>query len=89
MCWTTTGGSRPRSISPDPFHATGSSFVVLVTTDEEATMMQDDRWWRWRMVEPDAEFVRTSKRGRKGRSPLRHAQPVPMDDLPLQRWRWS
>ena len=24
--------------------------------------MRDDRWWRWRVVEPDAEYVMASKR---------------------------
>lgn len=55
-------------------------------------MMRDDRWWWWDVVEPDAEYMRTSKRNRPGRSPLRRDESVAVDDLArslFQRWRWS
>ncbi len=53
-------------------------------------MMRDDRWWRWRVVEPDAEYVMASKNRSPLRSPLRHGAVPSTDDLtPLSRWRWS
>jgi len=51
-------------------------------------MMQDDRWRRWRVVEPDAEYVRTSRWSRRsGRSPLRRHHASAVDDLaPLREF---
>jgi hypothetical protein len=43
--------------------------------------VQADRWWRWRVVEPDPEYLRARSR--------RRGHPMSVDDLaPLQRLRW-